>query len=113
MHELSLAEAVVSALLKMCEEEKWGAVKKVCLRVGALRQVFPDMLEFAFGTLVKDTPLSDAALVIEDVPLTQRCGECGVPWPEECVECPSCGSLRRETVTGMELEIHSVEVEAL
>ncbi|MDI9370566.1 MAG: hydrogenase maturation nickel metallochaperone HypA [Synergistaceae bacterium] len=113
MHELSLAEAIVSALLKMYEDEGWSGVKRVRLRIGALRQVFPDMLEFAFGTLVKDTPFSDASLEIEEVPLTNRCGECGEPWAEDCASCPSCGSLKRETVTGMELEIHSVEVEAL
>ena len=46
MHELSLAEAIVSALLKMYEDEGWSGVKRVRLRIGALRQVFPDMLEF-------------------------------------------------------------------
>ncbi|MDI9387610.1 MAG: hydrogenase maturation nickel metallochaperone HypA [Synergistota bacterium] len=112
MHELSLADAIVSALVKKCEEEGWGAVRVVNLRVGALRQVFPEMLRFAFETLVKDTPLSGAALEIEEVPLSWRCGECGSVWAEETGVCPLCGSFRRETVSGMELEIQSVEVEA-
>lgn len=111
MHELSLADAIVSALSKMCEEEAWGKVKKVRLRVGALRQVFPEMLEFAFGTLVKDTPLSGALLEIEEIPLEWRCLECGRRWREDSGLCPSCGSFTREALAGMELEIQSVEVE--
>jgi hydrogenase nickel incorporation protein HypA/HybF len=111
MHELSLADAIVSALLKMCEDEAWGRVKKVRLRVGALRQVFPEMLEFAFSTVVKDTALSGALLEIEEIPLEWRCLECGNRWREDSGVCPLCGSFNRETLAGMELEIHSVEVE--
>ena len=111
MHELSLADAILSALLKMSEEEAWGKVKKIGLRVGALRQVFPEMLEFAFETLVKETLLAGAVLEIEEVPLEWRCLECGVQWREDPGVCPSCGSFKRETLAGMELEIHSVEVE--
>ena len=88
MHELSLADAIVSALLKMCEDEAWGRVKKVRLRVGALRQVFPEMLEFAFSTVVKDTALSGALLEIEEIPLEWRCLECGNRWRVDSGVCP-------------------------
>ena len=111
MHELSLADAIVSALLKMREDEAWGKVKKVRLRIGALRQVFPEMLEFAFDTVVGDTPLFGTVLEIEEIPLEWRCLDCGNRWLEDSGVCPSCGSIKRETLAGMELEIHSVEVE--
>jgi hydrogenase nickel incorporation protein HypA/HybF len=110
MHELSLADAIVSALLKMQQEEGWGEVKEVRLRVGALRQVFPEMLSFAFETVTKETSLAGAALVIEEVPLVWRCLDCGSEWKEDSGVCPSCGSFRREALAGTELEIHSVEV---
>ncbi len=111
MHELSLADAIVSALLKMCANEPWGKVQRIRLRVGALRQVFPEMLEFAFATVVKDTALEGAILEIEEVPLEWRCLDCGNQWREDSGTCPFCGSFKRETLAGMELEIHSVEVE--
>ena len=57
------------------------------------------------------TPLEGARLVVEDVPLSFRCIDCGTPWNEDAALCPSCGSMHRETVAGMELDIESVEVE--
>ena len=41
MHEVSLAESIVNALLDMKEEQGWKYVVEVRLRIGALRQVFP------------------------------------------------------------------------
>lgn len=111
MHEVSLAESIVSSLLKMQQEQNWKRVVDVKLRIGALRQVFPDILSFAFQTVAKNTALEGVRLVVEDVPLSFRCRECGAVWEEESPLCPQCGSLHRETVAGMELDIESVEVE--
>ncbi|MBL3538538.1 hydrogenase maturation nickel metallochaperone HypA [Aminivibrio sp.] len=111
MHEVSLAESIAAALLQMQEEHRWKSVVEVRLRIGALRQVFPDILSFAFNTVTRSTALEGARLVVEDVPLSFRCRDCGTSWQEETVLCPSCGSIHRETVAGMELDIESVEVE--
>lgn len=111
MHEVSLAESIVSALLEMQEKQSWKSVVEVRLRIGALRQVFPEILAFAFNTVTAGTPLEGARLLVEDVPLSFRCIDCGTPWNEDAALCPSCGSMHRETVAGMELDIESVEVE--
>ena len=111
MHEFSLVESIASALLKKGAEESWGRVKRVSLRVGALRQVFPEILGFAFSVVVRDTPLEGASLEINEVQPEWRCIECGKSWREFPGVCSECGSNRIEAVAGMELEIFSVEVE--
>ena len=111
MHEFSLVEALISSLEKMGKEEGWGRVTEIRLRVGALRQVFPDILEFAFETASTGTFLQGARLLVEEVPLSYRCLKCGTVWGEEGGPCPACGSGVRETLAGMEMDIQSVEVE--
>ena len=111
MHEVSLAESIVTALLQMQEEQRWKSVVEVRLRIGVLRQVFPDILSFAFNTVTRGTALEGARLVVEDVPLSFRCRDCGNSWQEETALCPACGSIHRETIAGMELDIESVEVQ--
>ncbi len=111
MHEFSLVEAIMDSLLKMQHHEGWGKITKVHLRVGALRQVFPEILSFAFATVTKGTPLEGADLFVEEVPIAFRCLDCNASWEEEAGACPRCGSVNRETIAGMELDIQSLEVE--
>ncbi|MGI6252666.1 MAG: hydrogenase maturation nickel metallochaperone HypA [Aminivibrio sp.] len=111
MHEVSLAESVVNALIEMKEEHRWKSVVEVRLQIGVLRQVFPEIMAFAFETVARGTPLEGARLVMEDVPIAYRCNECGTQWHDDSPLCPECGSMHKETVAGMELDIKSVEVE--
>nr|MBO6294939.1 hydrogenase maturation nickel metallochaperone HypA [Schwartzia sp. (in: firmicutes)] len=41
MHEFSLVSAVIDSLEDYSVQQGWGQVKKVTLRVGAMRQVIP------------------------------------------------------------------------
>lgn len=111
MHEFSLVESIVESLLSMQRAEGWERIAKIHLRVGVLRQVFPDIMTFAFETVTRGTSLEGARLVVEEVPLSFRCLACGATWGDEGGACPSCGSAGRETLAGMELIIQSLEVE--
>jgi len=111
MHEVSLAESIASSLIDLKKEQGWGRVVEVRLRIGALRQVFPEILCFAFETVTKGTELEGAGLAIDDIPISFRCRDCGACWGEDDPLCPECGSMHRETVAGNEMEIESVEVE--
>ena len=111
MHEVSLAESIASSLISLKKERGWERVVEVRLRIGALRQVFPEILCFAFETVTKGTELEGAELSIEDVPISFRCRDCGGCWGGDDPLCPECGSMHGETVVGNELEIESLEVE--
>jgi hydrogenase nickel incorporation protein HypA/HybF len=109
MHELALARAV----LDVAREHADGRpVESVEVRVGALRQVVPDSLAFAFGVLARDTPLEGARLRVEQVPVRIRCAGCagqaeldGFP-----LACPACGSRDVRVIAGEEFVVQSLEV---
>ena len=88
-------------------------IDKVILRVGKLRQVFPDFLQFAFENISQNTPLDGAELIIEEIPITMRCKSCNQEFTVEhnTYICPKCGAAKLELLTGKEIIIASIEGE--
>ena len=73
MHELSLSSAIVNTVVKHAEGRP---VSLVSMRVGALRQVVPDTLDFYFGFVSKGTVCEGARLEQELVAARLRCASC-------------------------------------
>ena len=113
MHEMSLVESISDAILEMKEQNEWGGVRKIVLRIGDMRQVIPEIMVFAFRTASVSTPLEGAELVIKAVKLHFKCNDCQREWGEENMAflCPFCGSFEVKLIHGMELEIESLEVD--
>ena len=111
MHELSLSGAIVGTVEKHAAGRP---VSVVNLRIGALRQVVPDTLDFYFGFVAKGTVCEGARLVQELIPARLRCAACERQWEIELpvFMCPDCGpSGRVEVASGDEFEVESIEVE--
>ena len=110
MHELSLADAVVTIVREHADGRRVTAVD---LRVGRLRQVVPDALQFAFELLANGTNVDGAALNIEHVPIRVRCGVCGAESEQRefPLACASCGAVTVDVVSGDELHVDSIELE--
>jgi hydrogenase nickel incorporation protein HypA/HybF len=110
MHELSIADAVVTIASRHAAGRR---VSRVELRVGHLRQVVPDALEFAFELVAKDTVVEGAVLAMEEVPAQVRCGACGAETVLEAfpAHCGACGGLDVEVVGGDELLVEALELE--
>ena len=70
MHELSLSGAIVNTVVKHAQGRP---VSVVSLRVGALRQVVPDTLDFYFGFVARGTVCEGARLEQELIPARLRC----------------------------------------
>jgi hydrogenase nickel incorporation protein HypA/HybF len=109
MHELSIAQAIADIATRHGEGRR---VVKVEVRVGHLRQVVPDSLDFAFGLITQGTALDGTQLVIEHVPAAGRCRECGA---ESVLEgfplcCAQCGGLDLEVLAGEELLVDALEL---
>ncbi len=110
MHELSLSRAILDTALRHAAGRP---VRSVQMRIGAMRQVVPESLEFYFGVVVAGTEAAGAALEVEYVPARLRCGECGRGWEPALPQfrCPGCGGDSVTVESGTEFEIESIVVE--
>ena len=110
MHELSLSQAILETALRHADGRP---VTRVSLRIGHLRQVVPDSLEFYFDLVARETLCEGAALETEAVPAELRCRACGEEWllEEPPFRCPACAGGDVEIVHGNEFEIESITVE--
>jgi hydrogenase nickel incorporation protein HypA/HybF len=110
MHELSLSSAVVGTAVKHAAGRR---VTAVTLRVGRLRQVVPDTLEFYFEFVARGTVCEGAQLEQEVIDARLRCGPCEREWElaTPAFRCPTCGGSDVEVAGGNEFEVESIEVE--
>jgi len=111
VHELSLSSAIVNTVVKHAQDRP---VTVVNLRVGALRQVIPDTLDFYFGIVAKGTVCEEARLEQELIPACLRCTSCEKEWQIDMpvFVCPDCGVAGGvEVASGNEFEVESIEVE--
>jgi hydrogenase nickel incorporation protein HypA/HybF len=110
VHELSLSSGIVEVVLRHAAGRR---VTAVSLRVGGLRQVVPDSLEFYFGICARGTVCEDAVLEQEIVPARLRCEACSTEWEPALLlfVCADCGGREVKAVAGEELEIESIVVE--
>ena len=110
MHELSLSRAVLNTVVKHAGGRP---VTLVSLRVGRLRQVVPDTLEFYFEFVARGTICEGARLEQEIVEARLRCEACRRMWAIEipAFRCPTCGGAEVVIARGNEFEVESIEVE--
>ena len=88
-------------------------MRVVSLRIGTLRQVVPDTLEFYFEFVARGTPCEGARLEHTPVEATLRCERCGDEWQLEwpVFRCAGCGAGDVSIVAGNEFEVESIEIE--
>ena len=99
MHEFSIAEDIVNSVIG--EAQKHGAerITGVYLEIGQLMMVDVEQLRFALECLARDTPMENANIDMEIVPVVIKCKnghEETISWdpyktPVELV-CPVCGN---------------------
>jgi hydrogenase nickel incorporation protein HypA/HybF len=114
MHEMGIAMQVVEIVLSSIPADLENPrVETVNLKVGKLAAVVPESLRFCFEIITKETPLAEAELNIEEVPVKARCRDCQHEWTiqEAVFMCESCSGGSIELISGRELEIASIELE--
>ncbi len=110
MHELSLSSAIVNTVVKHAAGRR---VSVVSLRVGNLRQVVPDSLEFYFEFVARGTVCEGARLEQEVMPAVLRCGACAAEWEMDFLSSAvrSAAQAGSTVASGNEFEVESIEVE--
>jgi hydrogenase nickel incorporation protein HypA/HybF len=113
MHEIKIAEDLSSIVLEAARGENLSKVTKINISFGQLVQIVPDIFEFAFREVVRNSVVQDAELNIEIVPVKMRCLNCRCDFQlkKNRFTCTICGSNDLEIITGKELFIKSIEGE--
>ena len=108
MHELAIAESVVSSVLARTEDRQVSVVR---LRVGHLAGVVPDALTFCFELAAAGTPLAGANLEIVSEPGRAHCRTCAEDFDvDDGLLLCTCGSADVQLLSGRDLSVTSVEV---
>jgi hydrogenase nickel incorporation protein HypA/HybF len=114
MHELSIALSILDLVAEEAERRA-GRVAAVHLRLGPLSGVVREALVSAYDLAREGTPLAAVELVIEEAPLVAYCRPCAAERTLASVQelcCPACGAPTPDVVSGRELEVVALEVEA-
>ena len=115
MHEMGVTRDLVNIVLDQAESHGATEVRAVYLQIGFARDIVDSILEECFQWMAKDTKAANAELVIERIPFTVRCNECGTIYPldvhdEDTWKCPGCDGRNYTLNSGMEFRIAGIEM---
>lgn len=114
MHEMSITVSILEIVRDQMVKSGAERLKSIKLRIGELTAIEPESLKFCFAVCTDGSPLEEAVLEIETVPLTGRCSGCDKVFGLEeyfSSVCPYCGGTATSLVSGRELDVVSMEVE--
>lgn len=117
MHETDMTKALIFTVKDWLAEQPGHpkverTVERIHLTVGEFTCVEPASLQFAFQAQTQGTFLSEAVLVIKEIPLIAFCHPCEQEYrPKIGLQygCPRCHAPMEDIVTGRELKIERVE----
>jgi hydrogenase nickel incorporation protein HypA/HybF len=114
MHELSIALSIIDLAAEEAER-RGGRIVAVHLKLGHLSGVVKEALVSAYGLAREQTSLEESELIVEEVPVVVHCAACAGQYTLPSVQelcCPVCGGPPAEIVSGRELEVVALEMEA-
>ncbi|TNF35809.1 MAG: hydrogenase maturation nickel metallochaperone HypA [Gammaproteobacteria bacterium] len=114
MHELSICHSIVSQAIAIAREHQAQSIAGISIAIGPLSGVDIHLLEQAFPFASAGTLAEDAILDAEPLPLRIRCSQCQhetTASPNKLV-CPACGSWHTQVISGDEMLITRIELEA-
>lgn len=110
MHEFSLVQNILSTALGLAEENGGAPIERIVVDIGALQQVVPEALTFAFEAARAGTLASEAQLEWHEVVPLIECPTCSRQYETAEVfwACPDCGSPGGRAIKGDELILRSI-----
>ncbi|ALA66820.1 hydrogenase maturation nickel metallochaperone HypA [Corynebacterium lactis] len=109
VHEVALSMQLAKVVTRAAEGR---TVRCVHLRIGALRQVVPETLSYAWNFVSRDASLGEAKLDIDWVPAVIECplGHRSEVGPLDGLVCPEC-SQPGHVISGEEFTIVDIDVD--
>jgi hydrogenase nickel incorporation protein HypA/HybF len=113
MHEISIARELSGIVLDVADREKLSKVTRINICFGQMIQIVPDIFDFAFREIVRDSIAMDAVVDLEILPVKMRCKMCNNEFiiKDNLFSCSRCGSAELDIMQGRELFIKSIEGE--
>jgi len=113
VHEMAIAEELMSQVLAAAAEHQAQCVERVEVSVGAMRLVVPESLQMAFRAVADGTIADGATLGITEEPIVAQCRVCGRRFDcdGEDFTCGDCGTADVDIVAGNDILLTSIVAE--
>lgn len=113
MHEMALAESVREIVLDTARANNAQRVRTVRLEIGALSQVEPEAMRFAWDVVMQDGAAQGARLLIVITPGQAWCMQCSasVQIAQRGDACPQCGSHQLQVTGGDRMRVMDIEID--
>lgn len=113
MHEVSIAQSIISLVESSLPGGNDGKVSSVQVRVGELSSIEPDALQFSFDIVKAKTSLSNARLDLEIIEGRGICSDCDHAFALHsfATPCPQCNSYLIRITQGKEMKVVSFDLD--
>ncbi len=113
MHEMSLAESMLSIIEQQAQAQSIRRVHAVALEIGVLASVEPEAMRFCFDAVTRGTIAEGAELRILETPGVGWCTACAktVRLGERYGLCPECHGTQVSVTGGDRMRVLELEVE--
>ncbi len=120
MHELSMAQGIINAVIETAETNNATEVTEVIIEIGRLAMINPEQLRFMLDVLVENTIVENAEIKIDEIPVEIECLECGYKGEANLdnldhyapmVECPKCENKRIAILNGKDCIVKNIVIE--
>ncbi len=113
MHEMSIAEGVLTAVLDAAGGCDARRVDRVELVVGQMRLVVPEALVMAWQVISEGTLAARSELAVIETPMEAQCRQCGRKFAPRIDNylCPGCGQADVDIFAGDDIILKSVVCE--
>jgi hydrogenase nickel incorporation protein HypA/HybF len=111
MHEFSVIKNIIDIIDDTIKEKGIAKVTRVKLLIGKMRQIVPEVMQFAFEEETKGTLIENAQLVMEFKSIIMKCNRCSDKFEvlDNLYFCEKCQCADLSIVQGQELIIESIE----
>ena len=113
MHEMAVTQSILDIAIKHAQQAGASRIVQINLVIGELSGIVDESVQFYLDFLSQDTMAAGAKLIFDRRPAVYRCRECETTFRPEGFnwDCPACGALSFDVVSGREFQVDSIEVE--
>lgn len=120
MHEISIAGAIVDAVLDAAKKNNAKKVSEVLIEIGELTALNPEQLKFIFKTITAGTLAEGAIYDIRVIMPLISCKKCSYNGPIgfyeklhfflPTIRCPQCGDVEVDIIAGRECCVKKIKI---